>query len=267
MFSDVKFSTLIVTYNNCENIIPLLTDIYKQAPPPYNHIIVIDNASEDETASLVSTKFPDVNLIPNQVNVGFGSAVNQGFALCSAPYFFLLNPDIRIPDIGFFSGMIECMEKSPIAAAVGPIQFKESRDQLRLNLTWSYWNPRAFCLFLLCRLQGVIFETEPIEVTFLNAGCLLIRSSAFRKVGMLNEQYFLYGEEPDLFLKFKEHDFICHLVPSIRVIHYREHSIRTLSRQSQILLKFSAIKNIGHALLSGSCRLARKKWKHMLTVA
>lgn len=263
MHPDAKFSTLIVTYNNSLNIIPLLTDIYTQAPPPINQIIVVDNASEDRTVPLVRSRFPNLTLISNRDNFGFSKAVNQGFELCNTEYFFLINPDIRITDPNFFSGLIDCMDKSSSIAAIGPIQFKESRDQLSLNFTWSYLNPQGFRLFLLYQLKGSIPVTEPIDVPFLNAGCLLVRSSAFNQIGMLNERYFLYGEEPDLFLKLKAHDFTCHLIPNIRVIHFREHSFQTLSRKSQILLKLSAISNISHALLCGSFRILRKKWKQL----
>jgi hypothetical protein len=261
MHPDAKFSTLIVTYNNSLNIIPLLTDIYTQAPPPINQIIVVDNASEDRTVPLIRSRFPNLTLISNRENVGFSKAVNQGFALCNTEFFFLINPDIRITDPNFFLGLIECMDKSSSIAAIGPMQFKESRDQLSLNFTWSYLNPQGFRLYLLYQLKGSISVTEPIDVPFLNAGCLLVRSSAFQQIGMLNERYFLYGEEPDLFLKLKEHDFTSHLVPFIRVIHFREHSFQTLSLKSQILLKLSAIPNISHALLSGTIRILRKKWK------
>lgn len=267
MCSEAPFSTLIVTYNNCSTILQLLTDIYEQAPPPVNQLIVIDNASLDNTTSLINNHFPDVHVIPNPVNIGFGRAVNQGFALCNSQHFFLINPDIRLTDPTFYSCMIECIERSPSIAAIGPIQFKKSRDQLKLNFTWSYLNPRAFHLYLSSKVRGSSPVQSPIKVSFLNAGCLLIRSSAFKEVGKLNEMYFMYGEEPDLFYKFKEHNFTCLLHPSIHVVHFREHSFMTLSLRSRIVLKFSAIFNISHALLCGWKRILRKNWVRFLVGA
>lgn len=263
MSSDPQFSTLIVTYNNESNIQSLLTDIYQQAPPPQNQIVVVDNASVDRTVPIIKSNFPGVLLIANQENIGFGSAVNQGFLLCGSTYFFLINPDIRIIDPNFFSDMIKYIEKSPSIGAIGPVQFKESSEQLKLNFTWSYWNPQAFLVFLSYKISRKISRVEPIKLTFLNAGCLLIRSSAFRQIGMFNQRYFMYGEEPDLFLKLKIHDYICYLVPSIQVIHYREHSIKTLSRTSQILLKLDAVRNISHALASGVLQILMKKWNRI----
>jgi GT2 family glycosyltransferase len=261
---EARFSTLIVTFNNCSDILPLLEDIHAQAPPPLNRIIVVDNASVDGTACLIKRHFPDVCLIPNHENVGFGKAVNQGFGLCNTSYFFLLNPDIRIPHPGFLARMIECIDESSSIAAVGPMQFKQFRDRLRLTFTWSYWNPRAFRLFVWHRLRRQIPDTLPIAVTFLNAGCLLVRSSAFRRSGMFSEKYFLYGEEPDLFLKFKEQGYQCHLIPSTHVIHHREHSIRTLSTWPRTFLKLSAVFKICHALLIGSVRIVRRRWRQTI---
>ena len=154
--------------------------------------------------------------------------------------------------------MLDCIEKSASIGAIGPIQFKKSRGHFKLNFTWSYWNQSALRLFLLYRIKKKVSETEPILVSYLNAGCLLIKSQAFREIGMCNERNFMYGEEPHLFLKLKEHGYFCYLIPSIHVIHLRERSVRTLNWRSKILLKLSAIKNIFHALICGYYRIIKK---------
>ena len=97
--------------------------------------------------------------------------------------------------------LLQTIKPHPEVAAVAPLQFKNTDQKRYLNFTWSYWTPRALILFLFSLFNLGSPEDKPIPVTYLNAGCLFIRSSAFRKVGLFNEKYFLYGEEPDLFLK------------------------------------------------------------------
>jgi len=129
-------------------------------------------------------------------NVGYARAVNQGFGMAETPYVFLLNPDIRIQSAAVFRVLRECLEDDAAIAVAGPLQFKEGSGRPHLNFTWSYWTPRAFRIYLDYLLGRVPDHSGPVRVSFLNAGCLFVRRSAFDAVGRLNERYFLYGEEP-----------------------------------------------------------------------
>jgi GT2 family glycosyltransferase len=89
-----SFTSLIVTYNSANEVLNLLADLHAHVPT--HRIIIVDNASKDETARVVQKRFPQVELIRNATNVGYAKAVNQGFDLCDTEYVLLLNPDIRI---------------------------------------------------------------------------------------------------------------------------------------------------------------------------
>jgi GT2 family glycosyltransferase len=80
---------------------------------------------------------------------------------------------------------------------------------------------------------------------------LFLRKSAFEQVGRLNEKYFLYGEEPDLFLKFKRYRFECYLLPNVAVTHYRERSLMTRPVLQRLQLRFQAARNVIDALFHG----------------
>ena len=110
---------------------------------------------------------------------------------------------------------------------------------------------------MLVLLGFELFQVVP--VTYLNAGCLLINKSDFESVGGFNEKYFLYGEEPDLFLKFKLHDFKCVLNPAVEVIHYRDESFNSLPPLEFFKLRVEGLRNILDALIMGYYRLLRKK--------
>ena len=247
--SQHSFTSLIVTYNSASDISNLLNDLLLYLPE--GKIIVIDNASRDKTADVVKEHFPQVRLIRNSTNVGYARAVNQGFELCHTDYVLLLNPDIRINSPQLFAEMEICLKHSRQIAAVAPLQFKEDHGTQHLNFTWSYLTLPTFKLYLSSLSSRQPVFTEPIRVTFLNAGCLLIRRAAFEQVGRLNEKYFLYGEEPDLFLKFRRHGFECYLLPGVGVTHYREHSLMTRPAFQRLQIRFLAVRNVTDALFYG----------------
>lgn len=247
--SKPSFTSLIVTYNSAREISHLLDDLYSNLTD--NKIIVIDNASQDETVQVVQEGFPQVELIQNTLNVGYAKAVNQGFELCQTEYVLLLNPDIRIVSPQLFSQLERCLKHSRQIAAVAPLQFKNDDGKQYLNLTWSYLNLNAFKVYLSYLSQPKRVPAEPIQVPFLNAGCLLIRREAFEQVGRLNEKYFLYGEEPDLFLKFRRYGFKCYLLPDVAVTHYRERSLMTMPVLQRLQIRLLAAWNVADALITG----------------
>jgi len=246
--SQPSFTSLIVTYNSAGEISNLLNDLLLYMPE--GKIMVIDNASSDKTADVVKQHFPQVELIRNSTNRGYAKAVNQGFAQCQAEYVLLLNPDIRINSPEVFAEMERCLKHSRQIAAAAPLQFKYDGKKY-LNFTWSYTTTSAFKVYLSHLLQDKQAPTEPIRVTFLNAGCLLIRRAAFEQVGRLNEKYFLYGEEPDLFLKFRRQEFECYLLPNVGVTHYRERSLMTRPASQRLQIRFLAAWNVTDALIHG----------------
>jgi N-acetylglucosaminyl-diphospho-decaprenol L-rhamnosyltransferase len=249
------FTTLIVTYNSESVISNLLADLRQYSPASFNRVIVIDNASQDKTVDIIRSNFPEVQWVMNNKNVGYAKAVNQGVSLCMTEYVLLLNPDIRISNPRLFSAMLACLEQSPQVAVVAPLQFKQSGNGYRLNFTWSYWNLETIHLYLFQLLYSRSHVYKPVPVTFLNAGCLLIRKSSFDRVGKLNEKYFLYGEEPDLFLKLKRYGYESRLLPSIEVVHYREQSMKTVPTFRRLQLRIQGLYNIGEALVHGYFQL------------
>jgi GT2 family glycosyltransferase len=242
-------TTLIVTYNSASEISDLLKDLHSYMPG--SKTIVIDNASRDGTVDVVQEYFPQVQLVQNPTNVGYAKAVNQGFALCHTEYVLLLNPDIHISSSELVMEMEKCLKHSRKTAAAAPLQFKDDDEKQYLNFTWSYMTLDAFKVYVSSLLRRKQVFPEPIQVPFLNAGCLFIRRSAFEQVGRLNEKYFLYGEEADLFLKFRRYGFECYLLPSVAVTHYRERSLMTKPALQRLGIRFRAAWNIADALIHG----------------
>jgi GT2 family glycosyltransferase len=228
---------------------------------------VIDNDSQDQTLEIIKMHFPEVELIPNNQNVGYARAVNQGVALSDSEYVMLLNPDIRINNDNLFSTMLKCLDRFPEVAVAAPLQIKQTSKGRQLNFTWSYVKPAALRLYLARLLQLDWSVSAPIPVTFLNAGCLLIRKAAFYHVGKLNEKYFLYGEEPDLFLKLKRYGYESRLLPDVEIVHHRERSIREVSSTKWLRYKIQGAYNICEALVAGYLKLWFSNIRHWITPA
>lgn len=247
--TDLSFTNLIVSYNSRAHLPALLRDLRLHAPG--TPTVVIDNASPDGTADLIQSEFPEVRLVRNPQNLGYARAVNQGFRLCDTRDVFLLNPDIGIPGPEVFAALSASLDAAPCIAVAGPLQFKELRGRRQLNFTWSYWTPRAFSLYLQYLFGPSPPQVQPLRVSFLNAGCLFVRRSAYQAVGGLNEKYFLYGEEPDLFLKLRRHGFECRLVPNAAVTHTREQSLRSVPSLMRLRFRVVGIHNITDAVVRG----------------
>lgn len=260
LMGDSLFSAIIVTFNSANEVSQLLSDLRQLSTFPKARLIIVDNASTDNTVRIVRSQFPEATLVENKQNLGFSTAVNQGFALCHTEYVFLLNPDIRLYGSHFFPLMLGCIQECPSIAAVGPLQFKQNGIKRTLHFTWSHWSLKGLTLYFSYLFHLGQRYVNPIPTRFLNAGCVLIRKSAFIKVGKLNESYFLYGEEPDLFMKFIRFGYECRLHPGVEIVHYRERSLRTLSLSKRTLLRLKGTANIIDASIRGVSAILSQKY-------
>jgi GT2 family glycosyltransferase len=258
-----SFTSLIVTYNSSNEIPDLLADLRRHARP--NNVVVIDNNSQDGTPNQIERDFPEVRLVRNLDNVGYARAVNQGFEHCETEYVMLLNPDIRIPNPDLFEELLSHSRRFPELAAVAPLQYKRYDRKRHLNLNWSFLAPKAFRIYLAHLIRMENRYRRPVSVTFLNAGCLFIRRSAFMQAGRLDEKYFLYGGEPDLFLKFKRLGFESQLLPNVEVIHFRERSLDTLTTDRRLRYKLQGAYDTIEALVIGWTRIMRDRLEQLGT--
>lgn len=253
----MTFTNVIVSYNSLDHLPDLLRDLRLHARS--SRTIVIDNASPDGTADHIQAEFPEVHLVRNLENVGYARAVNQGFHMCETPDVFLLNPDIRIHGVEIFAALSDCLQSASCVAVAGPLQFKDDGPRKHLNFTWSYWTPRAFRIYVQYLFGRKPGHTQPLRVTFLNAGCLYVRRSAYETIGRLNEKYFLYGEEPDLFLKLLRFGYECRLVPDVAVTHAREQSLRSVPSLHRLRFKLAGVRNIADAVVRGVLAFLRDR--------
>jgi N-acetylglucosaminyl-diphospho-decaprenol L-rhamnosyltransferase len=240
-----EFSVVVVTYNSAATIRACLRSIEAGGVPA--EIVVLDNASTDDTVELVRREFPQVRLIASPSNAGFGRGCNQAWRETSAPYVLLLNPDAQLQP-GAVLALLAFARATPDAGLIGPrllnpngtLQHSCFRfPNLRMVRTGLF-----FDLPIDSPQNGRYLEAEyerPHPVEHLLGACLLIRRAAIEQVGLLDEGFFMYFEETDLCYRMQAAGWQNWYTPSATAVHVGAHSTsRDPERMSAIFFQSQA---------------------------
>lgn len=221
-------SVAIVTYNVREYLRACLDSVLAERP---SQVVVVDNASTDGTSDMVRAEYPQVTLLANMVNHGYGTAANQAFKSSVGDYVLLLNADTVVMP-GAIAALAAYMSRHPRAAVVGPlVQYPDGSGQRSYfqfpgTLGWLLENePLVWLLrYLPMGRNGFLCFTPPTVdrvVPWVNGAALLLRRTAFEAIGGFEESYFMYFEEIDLCLRLRAAQSETHFTPSATVRHAR----------------------------------------------
>lgn len=248
----LDLSIVIVNYNTRDLLRDCLQSIYRSQGEFSFDVIVVDNASSDGSAAMVETEFPQVRLIASSVNGGFAYANNlglkkAGFAITGAPdssvprFALLLNPDTILPPAGL-ADMITFMDNHPEAGGAGP-KLVRLDGSLDLACRRSFPTPTVSFyrmvglskLFPRSRTFGQYNVTfadpdELIEVDSVVGAFMLVRREAIAQAGLLDETYFMYGEDIDWAYQIKRHGWKIYYNPAVTVTHVKRAASRTSAR-------------------------------------
>jgi GT2 family glycosyltransferase len=182
--------------------------------------VVVDNASTDDSVTVVQQRFPWVKLIKNQENVGFASANNQAIRQSQGRYILLLNSDAQLVP-GAVTNMIRFLESNPKAGIASvPIASPDGTPRFCFgNFPNLYRELRT--LFGLHKWNLSCFDsmTLPRRVDWVSGACLMIRRNTLDAIGLLDESFFMFGEEVDLCYRAAQAGWENCLVPSSPVLH------------------------------------------------
>ena len=202
-----KVTLVTVTYNSSSVLAQMLNSISENVPV---EVIVVDNGSNDIKATRLIVESFGARLLVNQYNKGFGTACNQGAKLATSEFLFFLNPDTIIHK-GTIARLIDSTTNYPQASAFNPaMQDSKGRQLFR----------RSSKIDPLKRRLPKGWPLTNCEVPILSGAALLVRKSAFDRVGGFDEAIFLYHEDDDLCLRleleygplvFIRDVIICHL--------------------------------------------------------
>jgi GT2 family glycosyltransferase len=202
-----------------------------------SEIIVIDNASADESAEMLRQRFPEVILIANGKNTGFASANNQGFAVAGGDFIVLLNPDTIVQE-DTFSVLLDFFSKNADASAAtckilnpdGSFSV-DCRHSVPTPLT-AFWkltglsalfpNSRVFGRYNLTYLD----ENEIGVVEAISGSFMMIRRGVIEKIGKLDENFFMYCEDIDYCHRINQAGGKIYYMPHSQIIHYKGESTK-----------------------------------------
>jgi len=204
---DPRCDVIVVSYNQRDRLLAGLASV----PSAGTRLIVVDNASVDDSAAAVRQRFPAADLLELERNVGFGAAVNRGAARGDAPYILLLNNDARLQPAALET--LSAALQDPEVVAAGPLMLgPEGECELSIDRTLSPWNEARFKLVgLLYRggrgpiaasIRQRMSRSRPVRS--LSGACMLLRRDAFERVGGFDERFFLYAEDVDLCLRLRQ---------------------------------------------------------------
>ena len=236
----MTLSIVIVNYNVKHFLQQCLRSVQAAAEGIETEIWVVDNNSVDGSVQMVRSLFPDVHLIANADNPGFATANNQALRQCTGDYLLLLNPDTLVQRdtftscLQFYADHPDCGGLSVKMVNGEGVFLKESKRGFPSPATSFFKISGLIKLFPRNRHVGAYYmghldDNQVNEVDILPGAFLMISRQALQQTGLLDESYFMYGEDVDFSWRIKLAGFKNYYLPTTRILHYKGESTRKSS--------------------------------------
>lgn len=224
-------SIIIVSFNTKDLLHKCLKNLYENIKKIdlSTEIIVVDNDSKDGSVQMIEKCFPEVKIIKNNVNLGFGKANNIAMKYTDSNYYLLLNSDAEIMSLKDIELMHSFLEENKNIGILGP-------KVLNSNNTIQY-SCRKFPSFRFSSFHSFLYRLQPTnpfsryymmqnwdhnsvkDVDWVSGCCMFIRAIAIKDIGFFDEAYFMYVEDVDLCLRMWNNGWRISYYPSFKVIH------------------------------------------------
>ncbi|MCK5492041.1 MAG: glycosyltransferase family 2 protein, partial [Candidatus Omnitrophica bacterium] len=231
----LSVSIIIVNFNTKIYLRECIKSILQTTIGISFEVIVIDNASSDDSVEMMKHEFNDIRLICNTVNNGFAKANNQGIAISQGKYLFFLNPDTLVLKDSI-SGLGLFLDKNLRCGIVGSKLYVNIQKKYHPSIRM-FPNPRlAFVKFIpgagfiLKVYNKFILNTDrTYKVEYLCGAALMIKKEVLYEIGVFDEEFFMYAEEADLCRRAHLAGFKVYYYPKAEVVHYGGKSSEPLS--------------------------------------
>lgn len=224
----VELSIIVISFNTKELLRKCLSSIFKLTKGISFEVIVVDNASSDDSAQ-VAKSFERVRLIQNKENLGFGKANNQGIESAKGKYIFLFNSDAYLEE-NVLSKLVKLLDQNSRIGALAP-QILNPNHTIQQSSGFLpdlpqvfYW--MSFLDDLPCgqflkpyHVDHDSFYKKQHEVGWITGAAMMLRREALEKSGLFDEKIFLYGEEVELCKRIKDAGFKVILSPVANIFH------------------------------------------------
>ncbi len=238
--TDLDLSIVIVNYNVEYFLEQCLNSVIQATQQLKTEIIVVDNNSSDGSIEMLKHKFQGVQLIENKENVGFSRANNQGIKLSQGKYVLLLNPDTVIEE-QTLTKMVSRMDKDDNIGGLGVRMvdgkgnfLPESKRGLPTPIVAFYKIFGLSSLFKKSKKFGryhlsYLNEFEENEIEILSGAFMCMRKKVLDEIGLLDEDFFMYGEDIDLSYRIIKAGYKNLYFPDTTIIHYKGESTKKSS--------------------------------------
>ena len=229
-------SIVLVSYNTKELTRECIKSIYEKTRDIDFDIWLVDNASKDNSVEMVKSEFPQVNVIENKENMGFGRANNQAINKSHAKYVLCLNTDTLLINnaVKILFDFMENPEYADVAISGGQLYNAELGFEGSIgtyhDFKWLF--NKTFGLNIFSRLKKVFkskkqtdkanenkCECDFLKSKFIIGADLMVRKSAIDRLGGFDERFFLFSEEAELCYRMKKNNYRIMFVPSAQIIH------------------------------------------------
>jgi GT2 family glycosyltransferase len=229
---------VLVCMNNRKYLRDCLASLYGAGLRAAFDVVVVDNGSTDGTQDMLREGYPLVQLIENHRNVGLSRASNMGIQATDGRYVLLLNDDTLVNRESLDS-LVQFLDKHPECAVAGG-RLLNADGSLQAGFA-NFSTLREE--FLIATALGQVFwkgypycndASEPREVDWLGSACLLLRRSALESTGLLDEEFFIYGDEADLQYRLKSAGWQVYFLPYVHTIHFGGRSLDRWRRRKMV---------------------------------
>ncbi|MBN2894085.1 MAG: glycosyltransferase [Bacteroidales bacterium] len=233
----MDLSIVIVNYNVKHFLQQCLTSVFNALKTVDAEVWVVDNNSVDGSVQMVRENFPETKLIANKDNVGFSKANNQAIRLSTGKYILLLNPDTIVEE-STFAKIVDFMDENPNAGGLGVNMIDgkgnflpESKRGIptpmvafykMFGLTSIFSKSKRFAKYYM----GHLDKNETNKVEILSGAFMLLRKTVLDKIGLLDEDFFMYGEDIDLSYRILKSGFDNYYFADTKIVHYKGESTK-----------------------------------------
>jgi N-acetylglucosaminyl-diphospho-decaprenol L-rhamnosyltransferase len=234
----LDLSVVVLNYNTREHLRACLTSLHSEGSttlaqtdaPITAELLVVDNASSDGSADMVAAEFPGATLIRSPFNGGFAYGNNRALRRTRGRAVLLLNPDTEVPH-GAIGSLLRHLDAHPEAAVIGP-KLVRADGSMHRACRRAFPSP-SVALYRLAGLDRLFPRSRifgrynltyldpdlEMEVDAVCGACMLVRREAIDQVGVLDERFFMYGEDLDWCWRMKEAGWTVRYVPGVVVRH------------------------------------------------
>lgn len=274
MDKQIVLSILIVNYNTSELLHKCLLSIQRSRIGHFHYeIIIVDNASIDNSVEMIRKNFPEVNLVTSSKNLGFAAGNNLGVKKAKGEYVLLLNPDTEVKE-NTQRIMLEYLENNPrVGVATCKVELKNGKiDDASHRGFPTPWNA-------LCHFSGIgkLFPKSVIlngyhlgyqnldkihEIDSCAGAFLMVRKEIGDSLNWLDEDYFWYGEDLDFCYRIKQQGWKVMYIPLTKILHWK--GVSSGIRQESKKISSASLETRKRAVMASTQAMRLFYQKHYL---